>query len=87
MEAEVNAVFAYVPVPLPAGPGSDFASSFSCRQFEAELGGAERASKEASRELQTVETSVNFTKNKLKEVTQAAAGAFDLFLFGQWSES
>ena len=43
-------------------------------QFEVELNVAERASKDAARELQSVETSVDFTKNKLKELLQAETG-------------
>ena len=42
--------------------------------FETELSAAERTSIAVAKELSQVETSVNFTKSKLEEVTKSSQG-------------
>jgi hypothetical protein len=90
MEAEVTALitcvlslcFPFPPLPVLLSRRKDvYCFWLSHRNLDSDLTFAERAARDASRELNNVETSVSFAKKTVKDLTTAAEGAFLLFPF------
>lgn len=71
MEAQVSALVQCVPRPLLGDTRTDGPSR---RTLDQDVTFAERASRDAARELQNIETSVSIAKKKIKDLKQAAEG-------------